>query len=364
MGGGGALLAGQRGAWARTWLLRAASRGMVFTLIPSLLRPVPAAVDASLFEPDPPQQQRQQQARQPQRQRRRGGAGSGSGPGSEGRPSSSDDGGSSDGTAGSNPGTVTVVALSRLVYRKGIDLLAAVLPELCARHPHVQACSGRAGGRWVAQLVGCAMQRGCGCGRLRARCPPWHAAAQHACAPGSMHPSLPVRQFLIGGDGPKRALLERVVSQHGLQARGSALSRCFAAASPLFATASPLQPLLSAAVPAAQWSTDCVELSAPHPNTSHVCRAAWRWWARCRTSACARCWSAATSSSIARSQRRSAWRWWRRPPRVRSAAASRDAWHGRGLQAAGGYVRIRPPASAAAGPCRWPPDGLTLLPRP
>ncbi len=36
-------------------------------------------------------------------------------------------------------GTVTIVALSRLVYRKGIDLLAAVLPELCQRHPNVQA---------------------------------------------------------------------------------------------------------------------------------------------------------------------------------------------------------------------------------
>jgi phosphatidylinositol glycan class A protein len=58
---------------------------------------------------------------------------------------------------------VTVVALSRLVYRKGIDLLAAVLPELCRRHPRVH--------------------------------------------------------FLIGGDGPKRATLERAVAAAGLQAR-------------------------------------------------------------------------------------------------------------------------------------------------
>ena len=35
-------------------------------------------------------------------------------------------------------GSITSVALSRLVYRKGIDLLAAVLPELCQRHPSVQ----------------------------------------------------------------------------------------------------------------------------------------------------------------------------------------------------------------------------------
>jgi len=49
----------------------------------------------------------------------------------------------------------TVVVMSRLVYRKGIDLLAAVLPELCQRHP--------------------------------------------------------TTRFLIGGDGPKRAVLETAV---------------------------------------------------------------------------------------------------------------------------------------------------------
>ena len=32
---------------------------------------------------------------------------------------------------------ITVVALSRLVYRKGIDLLALLLPAMCRRHPHV-----------------------------------------------------------------------------------------------------------------------------------------------------------------------------------------------------------------------------------
>ena len=54
-----------------------------------------AAVDASLFGPDPSQQQ----------QRDRG---------------------------------ITIVALSRLVYRKGIDLLAAILPTLCHQHPNLQ----------------------------------------------------------------------------------------------------------------------------------------------------------------------------------------------------------------------------------
>ncbi|KAF8057928.1 hypothetical protein HT031_005874 [Scenedesmus sp. PABB004] len=58
---------------------------------------------------------------------------------------------------------VTVVALSRLVYRKGVDLLALVIPELCHRHPHIN---------WV-----------------------------------------------IGGDGPKRALLEAMVADEGLAGR-------------------------------------------------------------------------------------------------------------------------------------------------
>ncbi|KXZ46226.1 hypothetical protein GPECTOR_46g295 [Gonium pectorale] len=55
---------------------------------------------------------------------------------------------------------VVLVVLCRLVYRKGVDLLGLVLPPLLARHP-----------------------------RLR---------------------------VLVGGDGPKRKLLEKVVSDHGL----------------------------------------------------------------------------------------------------------------------------------------------------
>lgn len=77
----------------------------------------PAAVDALLFQPDPAQR------------------------------------------AGQGDGTITVVALSRLVYRKGIDLLAAVLPVLCARHPNLR--------------------------------------------------------FLIGGDGPKRRVLEQARPERG-----------------------------------------------------------------------------------------------------------------------------------------------------
>lgn len=34
--------------------------------------------------------------------------------------------------------SVTIVVLSRLVYRKGIDLLVAIIPRICALHPKVQ----------------------------------------------------------------------------------------------------------------------------------------------------------------------------------------------------------------------------------
>ena len=62
------------------------------------------------------------------------------------------------------PGCITVVALSRLVYRKGIDLLAAVLPELCGRHPNLRFLIGGDGpkrclleqvGRWGCALPSC-----------------------------------------------------------------------------------------------------------------------------------------------------------------------------------------------------------------
>lgn len=58
---------------------------------------------------------------------------------------------------------IQIVALSRLVHRKGIDLLAVTIPEFCARHAHVD--------------------------------------------------------FLLGGDGPKAALLRSMVEQEGLQER-------------------------------------------------------------------------------------------------------------------------------------------------
>ncbi len=40
------------------------------------------------------------------------------------------------------PHRLVIVTLSRLVYRKGIDLLAAIIPAVCARHPHVDFLIG------------------------------------------------------------------------------------------------------------------------------------------------------------------------------------------------------------------------------
>ncbi|GIL80993.1 hypothetical protein Vretifemale_10129 [Volvox reticuliferus] len=58
---------------------------------------------------------------------------------------------------------IVLVVLCRLVYRKGVDLLSLVLPEVCNRHPNVRV--------------------------------------------------------IVGGDGPKRQLLEKVISDYGLQDR-------------------------------------------------------------------------------------------------------------------------------------------------
>jgi phosphatidylinositol glycan class A protein len=64
---------------------------------------------------------------------------------------------------GAAPARVNIVVLSRLVYRKGIDLIVDVIPSVCARFPHVN--------------------------------------------------------FIIGGDGPKRVRLEEMRERHALQDR-------------------------------------------------------------------------------------------------------------------------------------------------
>eukprot|EP00884_Botryococcus_braunii_P003126 jgi/Botrbrau1/12814/Bobra.20_1s0005.1 len=62
-----------------------------------------------------------------------------------------------------DPSWVTILCLSRLVYRKGIDLLVHLLPVVCRRHPRVR--------------------------------------------------------FLIGGDGPKAGMLRDMVAREGLRDR-------------------------------------------------------------------------------------------------------------------------------------------------
>ena len=59
-----------------------------------------------------------------------------------------------------DPRYITISVMSRLVYRKGMDLVAGVLPEICGRHKDVR--------------------------------------------------------FIIGGDGPKRELLNEVCDMHQL----------------------------------------------------------------------------------------------------------------------------------------------------
>jgi phosphatidylinositol glycan class A protein len=65
--------------------------------------------------------------------------------------------------AARKPGVVTVVAITRLVYRKGVDLMVDVIPEICKKHSNVN--------------------------------------------------------FVIGGDGPKKINLEEMVERHQLHDR-------------------------------------------------------------------------------------------------------------------------------------------------
>ncbi len=41
-----------------------------------------------------------------------------------------------------DPSKITVVIMSRLVYRKGVDLLVEIIPEMCKRYPNVHFIVG------------------------------------------------------------------------------------------------------------------------------------------------------------------------------------------------------------------------------
>lgn len=50
--------------------------------------------------------------------------------------------------------SVTIVVVSRLVYRKGVDFLASIIPELCARHDNLQFLIGGDGPkRWLIEEI-------------------------------------------------------------------------------------------------------------------------------------------------------------------------------------------------------------------
>jgi len=52
-------------------------------------------------------------------------------------------------TAAPQPGKITIVVLSRLMYRKGIDLLIAAIPRLCAQHTDIHFLIGGDGTKRV-----------------------------------------------------------------------------------------------------------------------------------------------------------------------------------------------------------------------
>lgn len=84
-------------------------------------------------------------------------------------------------TAANPPGAphdeVVLVVMCRLVYRKGIDLLGLVLPHVCRRHTHVHVIIGGDGPkRQLLEKVG--FVAGAGEGRPVEGCRPRHL---HAC---------------------------------------------------------------------------------------------------------------------------------------------------------------------------------------
>ncbi|KOB64137.1 N-acetylglucosaminyl-phosphatidylinositol biosynthetic protein [Operophtera brumata] len=53
-----------------------------------------------------------------------------------------------------DPNVITIVIVSRLVYRKGVDLMAAVIAEMCPRHPKLRFIIGGDGPKmWLLQEV-------------------------------------------------------------------------------------------------------------------------------------------------------------------------------------------------------------------
>jgi len=83
---------------------------------------------------------------------------------------------------------VTIVVVSRLVYRKGVDLLVDVIPEICQCFPDVHWLIG-------VPFCGCCLQ----------------------CCVACCLKIIPA--ILLGGDGPKRLDLEEMRERHQLHDR-------------------------------------------------------------------------------------------------------------------------------------------------
>ena len=143
------------------------------SLDPRNVSAIPNAVDPRNFTPDPSARLGAQSGARP-RARRAAGVAPTRGVGAR---------------ACADPQGVNIVMISRLVYRKGIDLAVFVIPEICRCFPRVKFIIGAAP-RW---------------GRREA------AVRPDVCAPrvGSG----------AGGDGPKRLVLEEMREKHQLHER-------------------------------------------------------------------------------------------------------------------------------------------------
>lgn len=94
--------------------------------------------------------------------------------------------------------TVTIVTMTRLVYRKGIDLLVSAAPKICALYPRV---------RFIVGQSSCLNQ-------LFEKCAD---EAKHRPTTNVYRSSLALAG--LGGDGPKMVELEQMREQHLLQDR-------------------------------------------------------------------------------------------------------------------------------------------------
>lgn len=147
---------------------------------------------------------------------------------------------------------ITIVALSRLVYRKGIDIMALVIPEVCHRHPNVNFIIGEERPCYTLAtpllhpcytLLGTAhrptqFRPSLSC-NVEENTHTWsHTSiskanhkSQPAClfasAANGMGPKSPCCARMVvswchaGGDGPKKALLQQMISTEGLEGRVS-----------------------------------------------------------------------------------------------------------------------------------------------